>query len=218
MKNIVAFFDMDYTILSESSGMLFMRYLWRQGDVSPGAMLRAYWYAFVYKLGALDYPEMAARLASTVAERSESETKALCQRWFDEMGVHYIAENAVRRMEQHRAQGHLVTIISASTPGVVGPVALHLGVEDYLCTRLEVIDGSFTGRIIEPACYAAGKVHWAEQYAIGHGANLGEAHFYSDGYSDLPLLEVVGHPVAVNPDRRLLALAQVRGWPIERFH
>jgi putative phosphoserine phosphatase/1-acylglycerol-3-phosphate O-acyltransferase len=121
-------------------------------------------------------------------------------------------------MEEHRARGHLVTIISASTPGVVGPVASHLGVKEYLCSRLEVADGSFTGKVIEPACYGAGKVYWAEQYASGHGASLGESHFYSDGFSDLPLLERVGHPVAVNPDRRLLGLARARGWPIERFY
>jgi len=218
MSNIVAYFDMDRTILSDSSGLLYMRYLWRQGDTNRRAMLRAYWYAALYKLGFFDYPAIAAKLASTVSENSEVETRAFCQRWFEEMAVDYIAEKAVQRMNEHRAQGHLVTIISASTPYVVGPVASYLGVEDYLCTRLEVVEGRFTGRIIHPPCYGSGKVYWAEEYAERHGADLTQAYFYTDSHSDRALLERVGHPVAVNPDPRLKALAAHRGWPVEYFY
>jgi len=218
MGNIVAYFDMDRTILSDSSGILYMRYLWRQGDVSRLAMLRAYWYAALYKLGYFNYPAVAAKLAATAADNSEEETRAFCQRWFEEMAVNYIADKAVQRMEKHRAQGHLVTIISASTPYVVGPVAKHLGVGEYLCTQLEVVDGRFTGRIIEPACYGPGKVYWAQEYARRHNAELAQAYVYTDSHSDRALLERVGHPVAVNPDPRLKALAASHGWPVDYFY
>jgi HAD superfamily hydrolase (TIGR01490 family) len=218
MSNVVAFFDMDRTILRDSSGRLYMRYLWRQSSVDRRAMLRSYWHAALYRLHLLDYPTVAVKLALTAAGSREDETRALCQRWFDEMGVHYIAEKAAQRMQQHRAQGHRVTIISASTPYVVEPVATHLGVADSLCTRLEVQGGRFTGRIIEPPCFGPGKVHWAKVYAARHGATMEHSYLYSDSHSDRTLLEEVGHPVAVNPDPRLAALASRCGWPVEYFY
>ena len=218
MSKIVAFFDMDRTILSDSSGVLYMRYLWRRRGVSPATMLRAYWYAALYKLGRFDYPSVAAKLASTATDSSEEETRTLCQRWFDEMAINYVTEKAVRTMDRHRMRGHLITIISASTPYVVGPVAAHLGIDEFLCTRLEVVNGKFTGKIVTPTCYGSGKVHWAKEYARRHNANLAQAFFYTDSYSDQALLETVGHPIVVNPDPRLRALASQRDWPIEYFY
>jgi putative phosphoserine phosphatase/1-acylglycerol-3-phosphate O-acyltransferase len=218
MTHIVAFFDMDRTILSDSSGLLYMRYLLRQRVLGPAAVVRAYWYAALYKLGALDYPSVAAKLASTATDSAEKETRALCQRWFDEMAINYVTEKAVQTMDRHRMRGHLVTIISASTPYVVGPVAAHLGIDEFLCTRLEIVNGKFTGKILKPACYGSGKVHWAKEYARRHNADLTQAFFYTDSYSDQALLEAVGHPIAVNPDPRLRALASQRDWPIEYFY
>jgi putative phosphoserine phosphatase/1-acylglycerol-3-phosphate O-acyltransferase len=195
-----------------------MRYLWSEGEVRLRALLRAYWYGLRYKLGLYNYPTVMARLFSSVSDDREAEMIAFCQRWFEDMVVDYIAQKAVQRMGEHRSQGHLVTIISASTPYAVGPVAAHVGVQDYLCTRIEVVDGRFTGNYVKPACYGEGKVYWAEQYAHQHDACLTEAYFYTDSHSDLALLERVGHPIAVNPDRQLRSLARRRSWPVERFY
>lgn len=218
MTNIIAYFDMDRTILRDSSGMLYMRYLWRRGQTNWRSMLLSSWYAALYKVGILNYPVVAAKLAASVCNSSEEDTRELCQRFFDEMMVEDIAAKAVQRMSEHRAQGHLVTVISASTPYVVGPLASHLGIEEYLCTRLEVVDGHFTGKIIEPGCYGPGKVHWAREYAQRHDSDLAQAYFYSDSCTDLALLELVGHPVAVNPDSRLKGLAARQHWPVEYFY
>jgi HAD superfamily hydrolase (TIGR01490 family) len=159
-----------------------------------------------------------AKLFSSVSDDREEEMIAFCQRWFDDMVVNYIAEKAVERMGQHRSRGHLVTIISASTPYAVGPVAAHLSVRDFLCTQVEVRHGRFTGNYVQPACYGEGKVYWAEQYARQHDAGLQQAYFYTDSHSDLALLERVGHPIAVNPDRQLRSVARRRSWPVERFY
>jgi putative phosphoserine phosphatase/1-acylglycerol-3-phosphate O-acyltransferase len=218
MANIIAYFDMDRTILRDSSGLLYMRYLWRRGQTNWRAMVLSSWYAALYKVGILNYPVVAAKLASSVSSSREEDTRELCQRFFDELAVDYIAPKAVQRLNEHRAQGHLVTVISASTPYVVGPLASHLGIEEYLCTRLEVVDGRFTGKIIEPGCYGPGKVHWARDYAQRHDADLAQAYFYTDSCSDVALLELVGHPVAVNPDPRLKGLAAKQRWPVEYFY
>jgi phosphoserine phosphatase len=100
----------------------------------------------------------------------------------------------------------------------VEPVATHLEVQHYACTRLLVEDGRFTGAMLEPPCFGPGKLVWARRLAGRHGARLEDAYFYSDGYSDRTLLQAVGHPVAVNPDRRLAHLARIQGWPVERFY
>jgi len=195
-----------------------MRYLRRQGQVGFQAVLQVYWYAALYMLGLFNYPATMAKVTAAISGDSEADMIAFCQRWFDEVVINYITERAVQRIAEHRAQGHLVVILSAATPYAVGPVARHLGVDDYLCTRLEVVDGHFTGRFVEPACYGDGKVFWARQYTREHGSDLAHAYFYTDGHSDLPLLKQVGHPVAVNPDSRLKAIAQHQGWPIEYFY
>ncbi|HUT20854.1 MAG TPA: HAD family hydrolase [Anaerolineae bacterium] len=218
MSNVIAFFDMDRTILSDSSGLLYMRYLRQKGQINLQAVLRVYWHAALYGLGLFNYPATMAKVTAAISGDSEADMIAFCQRWFDEVVINYIAEKAVQRMDDHRAQGHLVTILSAATPYAVGPVASHIGADDYLCTRLEVVNGRFTGRFVEPACYGEGKVFYAEQYTREHGSDLSHAYFYTDGHSDLPLLEQIGHPVAVNPDARLKATAQRRGWPIEYLY
>ncbi len=218
MRKILALFDLDRTLLDGSSGVLYIRYLRKRGDVGRAMLLRSYWYAALYRMGFFDYPKVAAKLALAAAEQSEEQARLLCQQWFDDVGVHHLAQRGIARLQAHQDQGHLVAIISASTPYIVGPCATHLGVADYLCTRLVVEAGRLTGRIVDPPCYGPHKVYWASTYAEEHEASLEDAYFYSDGISDLPLLQAVGHPVAVNPDPRLRAHATQRGWPIERFY
>jgi phosphoserine phosphatase len=88
----------------------------------------------------------------------------------------------------------------------------------YVCTYLEAEDGRLTGRIVPPVCYGPGKVVWAERFAAEHRVDLSASYFYTDSITDLPLLEQVGHPVAVNPDPRLRRLARRQGWPVEMFY
>jgi len=218
MTPTIAFFDMDRTLLRDSSGMLYMRYLRRNHRASLLSLLRSYWYAGLYKIGYLNYPAVAAKLLSAYANADEVETIAFSQRFFDEMMRQYVAEKAVQCLNEHRAQGHVVTIISAATPYMVTPVAKYLGIDDFLCTHVEVIHGHFTGKTLLPTCYGADKVYWAEDFARRHGGDLAHAYFYTDSLSDRPLLEKVSHPVAVNPDPRLKSYATTRGWPIEHFY
>jgi len=110
-----------------------------------------------------------------------------------------------------------LVVLSAASVYVVKPLAERLNIPDYLCTYLEVKDGRFTGRLVEPVCFGPGKLLLAEEFAARNSIDLGQSYFYSDGYEDLPMLERVGHPVAVNPDRRLRRLAERRGWPIESW-
>ena len=108
-----------------------------------------------------------------------------------------------------------MAIVTGASPYVARPVADYFGIEHVVASDLEVVEGELTGRPVEPLCYGVGKVIRTNRLAREAGFDLREAMFYSDSYTDLPLLEAVSHPVAVNPDMRLKRVAEARGWPVE---
>ncbi|MCX6031678.1 MAG: HAD-IB family hydrolase [Chloroflexi bacterium] len=212
-----AFFDMDYTVLRGSSGMLYLRYL-----LQTRRLTWPHWAGIVsqiglYAVGISDFPHVMGRLMAQVNRYGETEAWQISAEWFEAMLRHYITDRARERIAWHRQQDHRPVLISAATPYAVKPVAEALGLGDaYLATTLEVTGGRFTGRLDE-VCYGSGKVVMAREYAAAHGLNLDRSYFYSDSHEDLPLLEAVGHPVAVNPNRRLARVAAERSWPVMRF-
>jgi phosphoserine phosphatase len=107
-------------------------------------------------------------------------------------------------------------MLTGSTQYAAEAVSAGVGIEHTLCSRLEVVDGRFTGRLAE-RCFGVHKVTLAERFAADHGIDLGRSAFYSDSYNDLPMLERVGTPVAVNPDQRLRRHARRAGWRIEQW-
>lgn len=214
-----AFFDMDNTILSASSGRLYLRYLRKIGYVSWHKWIYISAQVGLYILGLTDFPQLMSRLMLHAVGTGEEEAWRLSRDWFETMLRHYIAPGAPERIGWHQEQGHHVVIISAATQFAVRPVAQALGLEhSFLATQLEIVNGHFTGQVIEPACYGAGKVHLAGEYARAHGLDLGQSYFYTDSHHDIPLMEVVGHPVAVNPNAKLRREAARRGWPIMHFY
>ncbi len=217
MPPIIAFFDMDYTTLDTSSGLLYVKYLRQQGRIGRRVMLRIAWWTLLYKISAIDVNSAVPKMLSYSEHQSAKRLMAESYAWFDEMLKDHIAPRAVAKIEFHRQQEHRVVLISASTQFAVQPVAEHLHV-DFLCTQLIDQDDELTGAVVDPPCYGAGKVVWAQRYAAEHGADLRDAYLYTDSHSDQPLLDAVGHPVAVNPETRLKRLAHKRGWPIEMFY
>lgn len=217
-QTIAAFFDVDYTLLNASSSVLYVKYLRRHGQLNRLDMLRVGWYVLLYRTAIVDFGKVIAQLARSAAGDSDLETRAFCDRWFRDDVLRHVSEDARRRIEHHRAQGHRPVLLSAATQYVNRPLAEHLGLgDDFLCTRLEARNGILTGRLIEPVCYGTGKLHWAKQFAAEQGIDLSASYFYTDSYSDIPMLRAVGHPVAVNPDARLRRAARRAGWPMLTF-
>jgi HAD superfamily hydrolase (TIGR01490 family) len=217
MPAIIAFFDMDYTTLDDSSGLLYVKHLRRQKRIGRRALLRIAWWTLLYKVSAIDVNSAVPKMLSYAEHQSASRLMAESHAWFDETLRAHIAPRAVDKIDFHRRQGHRVVLISASTQFAVQPVAEYLRL-DFLCTRLIDRDDELTGQVVDPPCYGAGKVVWARRYADEQGARLSDAYLYTDSHSDRPLLDAVGHPIAVNPDARLKRLARQRGWPIETFY
>jgi len=215
-----AFFDLDHTVLDGSSGVLFTRYMWRRGLMSTRQMLGIARAGLSYKLGGGDFRASSRVMMSLVAGIPDDEMWERARAWFEELIAPRITDEARRRIQQHREMNHHVALLSAATPYVNIPTAEALGLQaaDVICTRLEIAGGVATGNVIEPICYGEGKVHWTREYAGERGIDLTRSFFYTDSYSDLPMLRVIGHPIAVNPDIRLRWLARREGWPIVRFH
>ncbi len=219
MGTIGAFFDMDNTLLSAASGRLYIKWLRQTGQLPLHRWAYISGQVALYIMGVTDFPRLISRLMLYVGGTDEAEAWRMSDTWYESMLRHYLADGGRERVGWHRAEGHHVAIVSASTPYAVKPVAGALALGDaYIATELEVLEGRFTGRIVEPACYGDGKVTRTTAYAARHDIDLQKSYFYSDSASDLPLLEAVGHPVAVNPSKKLLKIATERGWPVMRFY
>jgi putative phosphoserine phosphatase/1-acylglycerol-3-phosphate O-acyltransferase len=216
-NNTVAFFDLDNTLVRTSTGILWFRYMRRKGHTSFWEVAKAFYAYLRYRRNSLDVRSLAEREVKRVAGMSEDRMIEICQQWFDEMVKDYIYPRAVDVVNDHKAKGHTLAILSAATIYAVGPVKNHLGIEHGLCTRLAVNDGMFTGELVEPYCYGEGKIYWAERFAEENGISLENCYFYTDSITDLPMLEKVGLPQVVNPDKLLEAEARKRNWPITSF-
>lgn len=217
MPPIIAFFDMDYTILDTSSSLLYVKYLRQHGQIKRHQLLRVGWWALLYKLSVMDLVKIMPKVLSYADTTRVSETFEQAHAWFNEMVAAHIAPRATEQIRSHQQRGHCVVIISASSQFAVRPVAESLGL-DFLCTQLESKEDRITGNVVEPVCFGPEKIFWARHFAEQRGALLSDAYLYTDSYTDRPLLEIVGHPIAVNPDPRLKRLARRRRWPIENFY
>ena len=211
---IAAFFDMDKTVLTIDTAMSWMRFLRRRGEVGRAELARAAWWSALYKLAVLDLETLATRLVAEMAGDPEDEMLAKCEVWHREDVDGTVAVAARRAIARHRERGDEVVLLTSSTQYAAEVVARSLGIEHVLCSRLEVAGGRFTGKLAT-LCYGAHKVRLAEELAAARGLDLDHSWFYSDSYTDLPMLSRVGVPVVVNPDARLERHARRRRWPIE---
>lgn len=219
VSHVAAFFDLDKTIIAGSSTLAFSGPLRARGLIGRRALVRS---------GYAQLRLMVSGADALFMDRMREQISALCTGWdaaavrsvieesLAEVLVPMIYPEAAALVEQHRTAGHPVALISASGMEMVSPVAGALGAQHCVATRMAVADGLYTGEI-EFYCYGEGKATAARELAALHGYRLEHCHAYSDSITDLPLLEAVGHPHAVNPDRELRAVAIERGWPVLDF-
>jgi HAD superfamily hydrolase (TIGR01490 family) len=218
MSRVGAFFDVDRTLVACNTGRLFLRDLRRRGEISFLRALRAMGWMVKYHLSLIDLEVIAGRLAEQLRGWSEKEFAERCQRWVEDDVLPLLLPSALRKIERHRDQGHLLAILSSSPTYVTRPIAQTLGLDEVLSTQFEVEAGQFTGKLVGPACFGKGKVHWAEDLMARKAVDLDSSWFYTDSYSDMPMLERVGNRVVVNPDPRLKRTARRRGWTVENWH
>lgn len=215
---VCAFFDVDGTILSKSSGTLYTKFLLKEGRVSKWEMAKSSWWLMQHRLGVLNIEKLTKKVVTRVKGDSEARMIEECNRWYQEMVKPYVRPQIVELIEKHRAQGHKLALLTASTIYLAKPLGEDLGFDGYICNHLEVENGIFTGKMIEPLCYGEGKVQYAQKYAQENDISLDESYFYTDSITDMDFLLKVGNPIAVNPDPLLRREAKKRGWQIYDFH
>jgi HAD superfamily hydrolase (TIGR01490 family) len=211
-----AFFDMDNTVLRIDTGMSWMRFLRRRGELSALGMGRAIWWSVLYKAAVLDLETLAERLVADLEGDLEHDMIQKCRVWYQQDVAHQVSPRAARAIDEHRRRGDRVVLLTGSTQFAAEVVGRALGIDHTLCTRLEVEDGRFTGRLSQ-LCFGVHKVRVAEAFAHRERIDLAGSSFYSDSYNDLPMLQRVGTAVAVNPDARLLRHARRAGWRVETW-
>lgn len=211
----IAFFDLDKTILSVNSGSLWVRREVALGYLSKRKALRAMAWLARYHFGFASAEAMVAEAVAHVVGTSSAELRQRTERFFQEEVRHTYRPGAREAIEQHRREGRRLVMLTSSSNYLSELVANELRFDSVLCNRLEVDErGTHTGRVVGGVCFGPGKLPHAQAEADRLGVALRDSTFYTDSYSDLPVLEAVSEPVAVNPDPRLRRHAHRRGWLI----
>jgi len=216
-RSVAAFFDLDGTIIAgHSVGDFFVERL-KAGQVGVDEVrdLLTMSARYITKTG--DFEDGMAASVANLRGQSEDDLIRLGRK----VGVERLAPQVFPEMKAllraHRDRGHTIAIVTSATRYQAEPLADQLGIEHVLCTELAVTGGRFTGTIRGEPCYGANKLTAARAFARPRRISLKKSYFYSNGSEDLPLLEAVGNPVAVNPDRHLRPVAERHGWPVHDF-
>ncbi len=215
-----AFFDLDKTIISRSSSLALGRPLYRAGMVSRGQLMRGAYAQLVYLLVGADEARME-RLKEGMLQLTKGWDRGQVERLVQDVMLDvidpYVYQEALDLIAEHQEAGRRIYIVSSSPEELVRPLARHFGVSGVIATRAQVgPDNRYTGTL-EFYAFGEQKAEAIRQLAKRSRIDLAGSYAYSDSITDVPMLEVVGNPVAVNPDRDLRHAAEERGWEVRRF-
>ncbi|SHE72984.1 HAD family hydrolase [Streptoalloteichus hindustanus] len=216
---VAAFFDLDKTVIAKSSTLAFSRPFLQEGLINRRAVLKSAYAQFVFMLAGADADQtdrMRAHLTSLCAGWDVEQVRSVVEETLHDIVDPLVYKEAAQLVAEHREQGHDVVVVSSSGEEIVAPIAQMVGATHSVGTRMVVENGRYTGGV-DFYCHGEGKADAIRELAAERGYDLAGCHAYSDSAVDLPLLEAVGHPTAVNPDRGLRKVAVQRGWPVLAF-
>lgn len=215
-SHIAAFFDLDRTLINDFSAKQFVKSRFLSGKSTPKELLSQFVTLIAYAIGNRDFEILTKISATGIKGILEKQFTDLGEEIYQEYLASTIYPESRTLIASHLEKGHQVVIISAATRYQVTPIANALGITDIFCTEMEVKKGKFTGKISE-MCWAEGKARAGRKFAKSNNIDLSKSFFYTDSIDDYPLLEIVGKPIATNPDNKLSQLAFENDWKILRF-
>jgi HAD superfamily hydrolase (TIGR01490 family) len=210
---VAAFFDLDKTIIAKSSTFAFSRPFFQEGLINRRAVLKSSYAQFMFLLAGSDAEQterMRARITAQCAGWDIAQVTAIVEETLHDIVDPLVYAEATELIATHRERGDDIVVVSASGVEIVQPIAEMIGATHTVATRMVAHDGRYTGEVENKALAA-------RELAKQHGYELQRCYAYADSIADLPLLEAVGHPTAVNPDRALRREALHRDWPVLAF-
>jgi HAD superfamily hydrolase (TIGR01490 family) len=210
----IAFFDFDETLIVGNSGNLWIRRELRSGHINRLQALHAASWMVRYRLGFASMEDALRTAIRSLAGTPEETLRQRTRDFYQEEVRQLYRSGARQALDEHRSRGDACVLLTASSLYLSELVSNELHLDGVLCNRFQVREGLHTGELEGELCFGAGKLRYAEAYAQRSGVSLGACTFYTDSYSDMPVLERVGTPVLVNPDRRLRREARARGWKV----
>lgn len=219
MTRAAAFFDLDKTILATSSALAFARPFYRGGLIGRSDVIRSAYAQFIFLASGADHDQMETMrryMSDLVTGWDVAKVREIVAETIDVIIDPAVYDEAVALIEEHRAAGRDIVIISSSGTEVVEPIGERLGADVAIGTQLVVEDGRYTGEILFYA-YGEGKAQAMRDLADERGYDLAASYAYTDSVTDFPMLDTVGHPTAVNPDAELRRIATERDWPVVDF-
>jgi HAD superfamily hydrolase (TIGR01490 family) len=214
-----AFFDLDKTVIAKSSTLAFSRPFFDQGLINRQTVLKSAYAQFLFLMSGADHEQMD-RMRSYITNMctgwNVEQVKSIVGETLHEIVDPLVFAEAANLIADHKLCGRDVVVVSASGEEIVAPIARALGATHAMATRMVVEDGKYTGEVAF-YCFGEGKVEAIQELAARESYALEHCYAYSDSITDLPMLESVGHPTVVNPDRALRKESVARGWPVLTF-
>ncbi len=214
-----AFFDLDKTVIAKSSTLAFSKPFFDQGLLTRRSVLKSSYAQFLFTLSGADHDQMdrmRTHLTNMCSGWDVEQVKSIVNETLHDIVTPLVFAEAADLIAGHKLCGRDVVVVSASGEEIVAPIARALGATHAMATRMVVADGKYTGEVAF-YCYGEGKVQAIRELAAREDYPLDHCYAYSDSITDLPMLQTVGHPAVVNPDRALRKEATARGWPILTF-
>lgn len=213
-RKYVAFFDLDKTILSVNSGSALVREAYKRGVMNTSDLLNAIYLSWLYQFHLRDTSRIVSGMGRWLKGATPDEVNSLSEYVVNKHLVDAIRPEIYSEIKFHRENNAEIVILSSAILQICKPLGSHIGADNIICTEMEVLDGVFTGSAENKFCFDDEKRIRLIQYCEMKNYDLGEAYYYGDSISDLSALEVVGHPVCVQPDRKLLRISHKNGWRI----
>jgi len=213
-KSYIAFFDLDHTLIMANSGILLIREAREMGLMTSMDLARALWLSFLYRLSLRNTEKIIFGMLQWLEGVPIRKVNELSTEVFLKNMAGAIPDEARKEIIRHQEKNGAAVILSSALCPVCKAVAGYLNMDDIICTRIETTDGVCTGRPSGRLCFGKEKVARLREYCEKNNSRVEDAWYYGDSISDLPVLQIVGNPVCVNPDKKLLKVAQEINWKI----
>jgi HAD superfamily hydrolase (TIGR01490 family) len=213
----VAFFDLDNTILKINSGEAFLRRAYKNGLLSNWKLMNAFGLVLLYKLKLINPLTIIENLNGWLAKSPVNDIENLCNEIVEKDLIPAVRPEIINEIKMHREQGANLVILSSVMDSICLRMAKHLKMHSVICSEMEIVHQHYNGRPLGKFCFRDEKLNRLNQYLLNNNYASEDSFYYADSIDDLPVLQSVGHPVCINPDKSLEKIAKERNWIIHTW-